>query len=191
MCRVRVVRAAIPDVLLLQPLKNNDARGFVSETYRRSALAAYGVDADFVQDNHSRTVARNTVRGLHFQKPPRAQGKLLRVTRGAVLDVAVDIRHGSPTFGRHVARRVSAEEWNQIYVPPGFAHGFCTLEDDTDVLYKLTDYYSPEHDMGLCWDDPALGIDWPVGANEATLSDADRKHPLLAELPVYFQYGGP
>lgn len=187
---VRVVRAAIPDILLLEPVKHGDARGFFSETYRRSALAEHGVDVDFVQDNHSRSAARGTVRGLHFQKPPRAQGKLVRATRGAVLDVSVDIRRGSPTFGQHVAVRIGEEEWNQVYIPPGFAHGFCTLEPDTEVLYKVTDYYSPEHDAGLRWDDPALGIEWPVGADVATLSDKDTKHPLLADLVLCFEYRG-
>ncbi len=187
---MRVVRADIPDILLLWPVKHGDARGFFSETYRRSVLAEHGADVEFVQDNHSRSASRGTVRGLHFQKPPRAQGKLLRVTRGAVLDVAVDIRRGSPTFGQHVAVRVSEEDWNQIYIPPGFAHGFCTLADDTEVLYKVTDYYSPEHDAGLRWDDPALAIQWPVGAGEATLSDKDTRHPLLSELPLSFEYGG-
>ncbi|HLL88787.1 MAG TPA: dTDP-4-dehydrorhamnose 3,5-epimerase [Tepidisphaeraceae bacterium] len=178
----------IPDVKLVRPDKFGDSRGFFSETYSRKALAAAGfLDVEFVQDNQSLSAEVGCVRGLHFQTPPMAQAKLVRVVRGAILDVAVDLRRSSPTFGRHVAVRVSAAEWNQIFVPEGFAHGFCTLEPDTEVIYKVTTYYSPQHDKGLRWDDPAMGIDWPVTAEVAKLSDKDKKHPTLAELPAYFE----
>ncbi|SRR5690606_2124409 len=177
---------AIPEVLLITPKRFGDDRGFFSETYNRAALAAHGVTLDFVQDNHSLSAAPATIRGLHFQVPPFAQAKLVRVSRGAVLDVAVDIRRGSPTFGRHVSAVLSAENWSQLLVPVGFAHGFCTLEPDTEVLYKVTAPYSAEHDKGLIWNDPALGIDWPLDGREPTLSDKDRRWPALADLPVYF-----
>jgi len=181
----------IPDVLLLSPAKFGDNRGFFSETWnRRTFEQATGIDADFVQDNHSLSAEVGVIRGLHFQSPPHAQGKLLRVSRGAILDVAVDIRAGSPTYGQHVAAELSAENWRQLWVPAGFAHGFCTLEPDTEVQYKVTDYYAPDHDFGLAFDDPALRIDWPVDPAAAVLSDKDRKHPRLADLPAYFEYQG-
>jgi len=178
----------IPDIKLVVPTRHRDGRGFFSETYHMRALADAGITAEFVQDNHSLSVAKGVVRGLHFQTAPHAQDKLVHVTRGAILDVAVDIRRGSPTYGRHVAVVLSAENWQQLWVPVGFAHGFCTLEPNTEVLYKVTDYYAPECDRGLAWDDPALGIDWPVAAEAAILSDKDRRHPRLAELPAYFTY---
>ena len=177
---------AIPDVKVIRPKKFGDHRGFFSETYSKRAFEAAGLHYDFVQDNQSLSAEVGTVRGLHFQTPPFAQDKLLRVLRGAVYDVAVDIRKGSPTYGRHVAVRISAEEWNQILIPAGFAHGFCTLEPDTEVLYKVTNFYSPSHDKGLAWDDPALGIDWPVAPDRARLSDKDRTHPRLADLGDWF-----
>jgi len=183
---MKVERLAIPEVLLLEPKRFGDERGFFSETYSRRALAECGIACDFVQDNHSLSRQAGVVRGLHFQAPPAAQGKLVRVPRGAVLDVAVDIRHGSPTFGRHVLAVLSAENWRQMWVPPGFAHGFCTLEPDTEVLYKVDAYYDPKAERGIAWDDPALGIGWPVTAAEAVLSDKDRRLPALAELPRYF-----
>ena len=178
----------IPAVLLVTPRIFRDERGFFSETYNRKALAESGLDAEFVQDNHSLSRTRGVVRGLHFQVAPRAQGKLVRVTRGAIFDVAVDIRVGSPTYGRHVAAVLSADSWTQIWLPVGFAHGFCTLEPDTEVIYKVTDYYAPECDRGIAWDDPDLAIDWPVDPETAVLSDKDRRHPRLAELPPQFAY---
>ena len=182
-------RCEIPEVLLLTPKRFGDARGFFSETWNARTFAdATGVEADFVQDNHSLSGEAGVIRGLHFQSPPHEQGKLVRVTRGAILDVAVDIRTGSPTFGKHVARTLSAENWQQLWVPPGFAHGFCTLQADTEVQYKVTGLYAPDHDHGLAFDDPALGIDWPVAADKAVLSDKDRRHPALADLPAYFTY---
>ncbi len=176
----------IADVLLIQPSIHRDDRGFFSEVYNRQQLAAAGLDVEFVQDNHSLSRLAGVVRGLHFQTPPRAQGKLVRVVAGSILDVAVDIRHGSPTFGRHVRAVLSAENWRQLWIPPGFAHGFCTLENDTEVIYKVTETYAPECDRGLKWDDPALGIDWPVASSRAILSDKDRTHPPLSEIPEFF-----
>lgn len=183
-----IERLAIPDVLILKPPRFGDSRGFFSETYNRRRLAALdpALDVDFVQDNQSLSAERGTVRGLHFQTPPHAQAKLVRVVRGAILDVAVDLRHGSPTYGRHVSAEISADAWNQIFVPVGFAHGFCTLEPNTEVIYKVTDYYAPECDKGVLWNDAALGIGWPVDGDAAVLSDKDRRHPRLAELPVWF-----
>lgn len=181
-----VVSLDIPDVKIIRPKKFGDHRGFFSETYTKKTFEAAGLHYDFVQDNQSLSAEVGTIRGLHFQLPPFAQDKLVRVVRGAILDVAVDIRKGSPTFGRHVSAVISAVEWNQILVPVGFAHGFCTLEPDTEVIYKVTNYYSPEHDRGLLWNDPELGIDWPVSADKARLSDKDYKHPTLAQLTDLF-----
>lgn len=183
---MKVIETAIPDVRVFIPDKHGDQRGFFSETYRRSALAAAGVDLDFVQDNHTLSAEKGTIRGLHFQIPPHAQHKLVRVVYGAIVDVAVDLRRGSPTFGRHAAVEISAAAWNQILVPVGFAHGFCTLEPDTQVIYKVTDYYAPEHDRGLLWNDPDLGIAWPVTEAQAVLSERDRKLPRLKNLTDLF-----
>ncbi|WP_298380459.1 dTDP-4-dehydrorhamnose 3,5-epimerase [Azospirillum sp.] len=177
-----VVSLDIPDIKIIRPRKFGDHRGFFSETYNKQTFLAAGIDLEFVQDNQSLSADVGTLRGLHFQTPPFAQDKLVRVVRGAILDVAVDIRRGSPTFGRHVKAVISAAEWNQILVPIGFAHGFCTLEPDTEVIYKVTNYYSPAHDRGLAWDDPDLGIDWPLPPGGAVLSDKDRTHPRLADL---------
>lgn len=184
---MEVVSLDIPEVRLLRPVKHGDHRGFFSETYSKQAFAAAGIDVDFVQDNHSLSVEVGTLRGLHFQVPPRAQAKLLRVVSGAVFDVAVDLRRGSPTYGRHVSAVISAEAWNQIFVPEGFAHGFCTLEPDTQVLYKVSDFYAPEAEQGLLWNDPALGIAWPPAAG-AVLSERDRGWPGLRDLSRVFQY---
>ena len=178
----------IPDVKVITPRIFRDARGFFSETFSVQRLAGAGIVDPFVQDNHSLSVEKGVVRGLHFQIAPKAQDKLVRVVRGAILDVAVDIRWGSPTYGRHVLAVLSAENWAQMWVPKGFAHGFCTLEENTEVVYKTTEYYAPEHDRGLRWDDPALGIEWPVLGDAAVLSDKDRKQPLLGELPEFFRY---
>ncbi|MBV8662768.1 MAG: dTDP-4-dehydrorhamnose 3,5-epimerase, partial [Hyphomicrobiales bacterium] len=172
-----VENTAIPDVKIITTKKFGDHRGFFSETYNRRAWAEAGIDLEFVQDNHSRSAEVGTIRGLHFQSAPFAQDKLVRVTRGRILDVAVDLRRSSPTFGQHVAVELSQENWRQLLVPIGFAHAFCTLEPDTEVLYKVTNYYSPAHGHGLAFDDPALGIAWPVEAERAILSDKDRRHP--------------
>jgi dTDP-4-dehydrorhamnose 3,5-epimerase len=183
---MQVLETDIADIKLLKPVRHVDSRGFFSEVFREDALQEHGIDIQFVQDNHSLSVNKGVVRGLHFQIPPSAQAKLLRVTAGSIFDVAVDIRWGSPNFGRHFAGVLSAADWNQILIPEGFAHGYCTLEPDTEVIYKVNAYYSPEHDRGLLWNDPALGIAWPVSANEALVSDKDRTHPVLSELPRYF-----
>lgn len=185
---MKIVSLAIPEVKLIVPVIHRDARGFFSETFSARALADAGITATLVQDNHSLSVERGVIRGLHFQTPPHAQGKLVRVTRGAILDVAVDIRAGSPTFGRYVADILSAENWHQLWIPAGFAHGFCTLEPDTEVVYKVTDYYAPQHDRGIAWDDPALAIKWPVRPENAVLSEKDRNHPQLASAGTYFSY---
>ena len=169
-------------------MRHRDPRGFFSEIFREAVLREHGIKAAFVQENHSLSVARGVMRGLHFQTEPEAQAKLVRVGAGAIFDVAVDIRRGSPTYGEHVAVLLSAEEGNQLFVPEGFAHGFCTLEPDTEVIYKVNRYYSPAHDCGLAWDDPALGIAWPVSGEAALLSEKDRRNPVLAELPAYFRY---
>lgn len=183
---LEIESTAIPDVKILTPKRFDDGRGFFSEVYNRKRYEDAGVKLDFVQDNHSLSEQSGTIRGLHYQTAPFAQDKLVRVVRGRILDVAVDLRRSSPTFGQHVAIELSAENWRQLLVPIGFAHGFCTLEPDTEVLYKVTNYYSAAHDRGLAFDDPALGISWPVPADGAVLSDKDRKHPRLADLPTYF-----
>lgn len=177
---------AIPEVKIIRPRKHGDARGFFSETYAKKAFAEAGIDLDFVQDNHAFSATKGTVRGLHFQSAPFAQDKLVRVVRGSILDVAVDLRRASPTYGKHVSAVISADEWNQILVPVGFAHGLLTLEPDTEVLYKVTNYYAPQHDLGLLWNDPALGIAWPVSEADAVLSAKDKAQPRLADLPAYF-----
>lgn len=183
---MEVSRFAIAGLLLIIPQRFADARGFFSETYNQAQLARIGIDCNFVQDNHSLSKSKGTVRGLHFQVPPHAQGKLVRVCRGSILDVVVDIRHGSPTYGQTISTVLSADNWRQLWVPEGFAHGFCTVEPNTEVIYKVTDFYAPDCDKGLVWDDPALRIDWPVLPEEAILSDKDKQHPRFAELPEYF-----
>lgn len=177
---------AIPDVKLIRPRRFGDARGWLMETYSASAFAKAGITDVFVQDNQSFSAPRGTVRGLHFQAPPQAQAKLVRVLGGRILDVAVDLRRGSPSFGRHVAVELDAESGTQMLVPVGFAHGFCTLGPDTMVAYKVSAPYAPALEGGVLWDDPALGIDWPVHPGEATLSDRDRRLPPLADLPEVF-----
>lgn len=183
---IEVEALAIPDVKIVRPKKFGDARGFFSETYSARAFAEAGIPDLFVQDNHSYSAPAGTVRGLHFQRAPHAQAKLVRVVRGRILDVAVDLRRSSPSYGRWVAAEISAEAWNQIYVPAGFAHGFCTLQPDTEIAYKVTDYYAPAEDGGVFWQDEDLRIDWPVGPDEATLSEKDRALPRLRDLPPLF-----
>lgn len=173
----------------LTPKKHSDHRGFFSEVYNRRALAEIGIDDEFVQDNHSLSLDYGTIRGLHFQIPPHAISKLVRVTRGKLLDVIVDIRHGSPTFGQHVAVELSADNWRQLYAPIGVAHGFCTLEPNTEVAYKVSGPWYPESDKGIRFDDTALGIEWPVSGDDAVLSEKDRDQPLLADTPEYFTFG--
>jgi dTDP-4-dehydrorhamnose 3,5-epimerase len=183
---IEIQATAIDGVKLLTPTKIDDRRGFLSEVYKRSALDAAGLRLDFVQENHLMSVQAGTIRGLHFQIPPFAQDKLVRVTRGRILDVAVDLRRSSPTFGRHVAVELSTDNWDQLFIPQGFAHGLCTLEANTEVVYKASAYYSRECDRGLLWNDPDLAISWPVDTTTAHLSDADRSQPRLCELPVFF-----
>ena len=185
---MQIERLAIFDVVLLTPKKHGDDRGFFSEVFREDAAAAFAPGLKFVQDNHAYSAQRGVLRGLHYQTPPHAQGKLVRCTRGAILDVAVDIRKGSPTWGKHVSAEISAANWRQIWVPPGFAHGYVTLEPDTEVLYKVTDYYAPECDRGVAWDDPAIGIEWGLNPAELILSAKDRLHPRLAEAPSAFEW---
>lgn len=183
---LEVIATDIPDVKLITPKRFGDARGFFSETYSRKAFAQAGIDLTFIQDNHSWSAERGVLRGLHYQIAPFAQDKLVRVVRGSILDVAVDIRRGSPTFGRHVSAVISAEKWNQILVPIGFAHGFCVLEPNTEVLYKVTADYAPQHERGIQWDDPELGIDWPIRADEAILSPKDLKNPRYRDVIDWF-----
>lgn len=177
---MQVIPTEIPDVKVLVPRRFKDARGFFSETYNKQALRDLGIHAEFVQDNHSLSVEKGVVRGLHYQIAPMAQDKLVRVTSGAILDIAVDIRRSSPTFGKHVAAKISAEDWNQIFVPIGFAHGFITLEPNTQVIYKVSAPYSPAHERGIRWNDPELGIDWGIDEQDAVLSERDRKHPSFS-----------
>ena len=183
---MKITPLSLPGLLLIEPARHGDERGFFSKTYRRDSLAEAGFDREFVQDNHSRSPRRGTVRGLHFQIPPHAQEKLVRVTRGAVWDVAVDLRRGSPTFGRCAGLELSAENWRQLLVPAGFAHGFMTLTDDCEVLYKVSAYYAPEFERGVRWDDPALAAAWPSRPGEVVVSERDRNWPLLGQAPEYF-----
>ncbi len=188
---MRIESLDIPAVKLIVPVRHGDHRGFFSEVYNRKGLALAGIDIEFVQDNHSLSAERGTVRGLHVQVPPFAQDKLVRVTRGSVYDVAVDLRRGSPTFGRHATVVLTAREGNQVLVPAGFAHGLMTLEVDTEVLYKVSDYYAPSHDRGILWNDPALGIPWPFEEADAVLSDKDRVQPRLAVFESPFEFRSP
>lgn len=178
----------ISEVLLFTPRRVADPRGFVSETFRSRWLTDAGITPDFVQENDSFSRQAGTVRGLHAQHAPSVQGKLVRVVKGAIFDVAVDARHGSPTFGRHAATELSAENGRQLWVPPGFLHGFCTLTPETLVIYKMTTEYDPEAECGAFWNDPELAIPWPVPPQHAVLSDKDRARPCLAECPVWFTF---
>jgi dTDP-4-dehydrorhamnose 3,5-epimerase len=178
---MKVIETEIPAVKILEPAKHGDHRGFFSEVFNARLLKEAGLCFDFVQDNHSLSAEKGVVRGLHYQLPPMAQDKLVRVLRGGILDVAVDIRRGSPTFGRHIAAIITADNWKQILVPAGFAHGFVTLEPNTEVLYKVTNFYSPAHDRGIRWNDPALGINWGIDQTTAVLSAKDKVQPLLSD----------
>ena len=180
-----IARLAIPDVLVITPRRLGDERGFFSETYSRKALAEYGFERDFVQDNHAMSQRRGVLRGLHFQRLPFAQDKLLRVTRGAIFDVAVDIRAGSPTFGRWVGAELSADNWRQLLIPRGFAHGYVTLTEDAEVQYKVTDYYAPQAEDGLSWNDPAVGIEWPIPLAEIITNARDAAWPPLAQIEPF------
>ncbi|MDE2582886.1 MAG: dTDP-4-dehydrorhamnose 3,5-epimerase [Rhodospirillales bacterium] len=177
---------AIPEVKLLTPPRHRDPRGFFSETWSAKREAAAGIEGPFVQDNHSYSAPRGTIRGLHLQVAPSVQGKLVRCVRGAIWDVAVDVRHGSPTFGRHVAAVLSPENWAQLWVPGGFLHGFCTLEPDTEVIYKVTADYDRAAERGVIWNDPDLALPWPVAAEAAVLSDKDKLLPRLRDCAAWF-----
>ncbi|MGE3302310.1 MAG: dTDP-4-dehydrorhamnose 3,5-epimerase [Hyphomonadaceae bacterium] len=181
---MKITRLAIPDVLLIEPARHGDHRGFFSETFKASVFAEAVPGVVFVQDNHSLSAAAGVLRGLHFQAPPRAQGKLVRVTAGAIFDVALDIRRGSPTYGAHVSAVLSAENWAQLWVPPGFAHAFQTTAPDTQVLYKTTDEYDPPSEGGVAYDDPDLRIAWPIAP--AVLSERDKGWPRLAAFATPF-----
>ncbi len=174
---------ALPEVLLITPRRHGDARGWFSETWSRKSLATAGLDIDFVQDNQAFNARSGTVRGLHFQTAPHPQAKLVRVLAGAILDVAVDVRAGSPTRGRWVSARLTAEGGEQLFVPRGFAHGYCTLCDDVMLAYKVDGDYAPQTEGGVIWNDPDLAIDWPVPPDRAVLSDKDLLLPRLADLP--------
>jgi dTDP-4-dehydrorhamnose 3,5-epimerase len=185
---MKIRRLGIPDLMEIVPMRHSDDRGFFSEVWNSAALAAEGIDVGFVQANHSYSAEAGVLRGLHYQEPPFAQAKLVRVTRGAIFDVAVDLRHGSPTFGEWVGLTISAADWNQIYLPQGFAHGFVTLEPDCEVLYQVSAPYSRDHDRSIRFDDPAIGVEWPLGGRAPILSDKDRTAPLLADVRAAFRY---
>lgn len=180
---MNIIETAIPDVLIIEPRVFGDARGFFMETWNAGGFAAAGLDLSFVQDNHSRS-QKGVLRGLHFQNPG-PQGKLVRVARGAVFDVAVDLRQYSPTFGKWVGTELSAENKRMFWVPEGFAHGFLTLEDDTDFLYKCTAPYAPQSEFTLAWNDPAVGIEWPVAELVPIISEKDARGLALADVPVF------
>lgn len=182
---ISVTPLAINEVLEIAPRKFGDARGFFSETWNKASFAKAGINLDFIQDNHSYSTQRGVLRGLHYQLPPKAQDKLVRVVRGSIFDVAVDIRRGSPTFLKWVGLEVSAARWNQILVPKGFAHGFVTLEDDTEVCYKVTGEYAPDLDRNIRFDDPEIGIEWPVAAGDVLLSAKDQAAPLLRDAQLF------
>ena len=175
---------------IIVPKRYVDDRGWFSETFHEQRLHAVGITCRFVQDNQSSSKRAGTLRGLHFQRPPAAQAKLVTVVKGRITDVAVDIRRGSPTFGKHVSMEISAESGRQMYIPVGFAHGFVALEDDTVVMYKVSDYYAPAHDSGICWNDPDIAIPWPFKDADIITSDKDRRLPLLKECASPFSYDG-
>lgn len=183
------VRTAIPDIVICEPTVHGDERGYFIETFRADKLEEFlGYKINFCQDNESKS-SRGVLRGLHYQLSPAAQTKLVRVIQGKVLDVAVDIRKGSPTFGKHVAVELTNENKKQMLVPRGFAHGFIVLEDDTIFAYKVDNYYSPENDRGIAFDDEALGINWQVAHNELNLSAKDKVQPKLEDTNDIFEYG--
>jgi len=182
---VEIIKTKLDGVLLVKMPKFTDERGFFSETYNARSYAQVGIDADFVQDNHSFSRQRGVLRGLHYQLAPEAQGKLVRVTRGRVFDVAVDIRRQSPTFRQWVGVELSAENWLSFYVPPGFAHGFLTLEENCEFLYKVTAFYTPSHDRAIRFNDPDIAIDWPIAAGDIKLSQKDAQAPFLREAEIF------
>ena len=189
MTKVDIVSAkGLSTVRIITPRRFTDSRGFFSEVWRQDAMGDCGINVAFVQENHALSRAVGTIRGMHFQTGNSAQAKLIRCPRGSILDVAVDIRRGSPTFGRHVAIILSADNWKQAYIPAGFAHGYCTLEPETEVMYKATAYYDPPSERGLAWDDPNVAVAWPVEVEKAVLAAKDRTYPRLADLPDFFPF---
>jgi dTDP-4-dehydrorhamnose 3,5-epimerase len=183
---MKIERLAIPDVLLLTPSRFGDSRGFFAETYNAARVAEAGIGGAFVQDNQSFSAARGTLRGLHCQVAPHPQGKLVRVLRGAIWDVAVDARPNSPTFGQHAAATLTRENFCQLWIPPGFLHGFCTLEPDTEVFYKVTGAYDRASERGVIWNDATLALPWPIAPGEEVLSDKDRVLPGWNEAAAWF-----
>lgn len=186
---MRIVSQSPDGFILVEAVRREDSRGSFSETYRQDRFKALGIGAAFVQDNYSVSREPGTIRGLHYQLDPKAQAKLVRVTAGAIYDVIVDIRQGSPAYGRWYGFILTAASGRQLLVPRGFAHGFCTLVPNTEVLYKVDEYYSPEHDRGILWNDSDLSIDWPV--TDPVLSDKDRMHPPLKQADNNFRWEGP
>lgn len=185
---MKVIETKLPGIKLIDPAVHGDHRGFFMESYNLSRFIENGIPNVFIQDNHSLSAEAGVLRGLHYQLSPKAQTKLLRVVSGAIYDVVLDIRKGSPTFGQWEGFILSASNKRQLFVPQGFAHGFCTLVPNTEVLYKVDEFYSPEHDRGIAWNDPILGIDWPLV--NPTLSEKDSKHPVLADVEINFIYEG-
>jgi dTDP-4-dehydrorhamnose 3,5-epimerase len=183
---IEISSLAIGEVKLIRLPRFEDSRGYMFESWNRRTFAASGIDMDFVQDNCSFSRKRGTIRGLHYQAAPWAQAKLVRAVKGSVFDVAVDLRRSSPTFGRFASATLTASGGEQVFVPAGFAHGFCTLEPDTEVAYKISDFYAPEHEAGIAWDDAEIGIDWPLGGMEPVLSDKDMRLPRLADARLDF-----
>ncbi len=187
---MQIDQTSLPGVLVITPRRHGDHRGFFSESYNHRRMVEAGIEIGFVQDNHSLSAAPGTVRGLHFQTPPHAQAKLVRCGRGRLFDVAVDLRRGSPGYGRWTGVELSFENGRQLLVPAGFAHGFVTLEPDTEILYKCSDYYAPDCDAGIAWDDPEIGVHWPL-TGAPLLSDKDAAAPRLAQIDSPFRYDGP
>ena len=187
---MQIDKTALPGVLILTPRRHGDSRGFFCESWNKARMAEHGLEYDFVQDNHSLSATQGTVRGLHFQSPPHAQDKLVRCGRGRLFDVAVDIRKGSPTYGQWVGEELSFENGKQLLVPAGFLHGFVTREPDTEIVYKCSDYYAPDCDGAVRFDDPDIGIDWALDGVEPLLSDKDATAPLLADFDSPFTWQG-
>ena len=188
---MEIQETSLPGVLLMVPRRFGDARGFFCETWNRRTMEKAGITLDFVQDNHSFSARKGTVRGLHFQAPPHAQDKLVRCGRGRLFDVAVDVRRGSPTYGRWTGTELSFDNGRQLLIPAGFLHGFATLEDDTEIVYKCSDFYAPECDGAVRFDDPEIGIDWGIDLGDAVLSDKDAAAPLLRDFDSPFTYEPP
>jgi dTDP-4-dehydrorhamnose 3,5-epimerase len=186
---MQIEKTKLDGVLVLTPARHGDARGFFSESWNARRMGEAGLHYDFVQDNHSVSATPGTVRGLHYQSPPHAQAKLVRCGRGALFDVAVDFRAGSDTFGQWVGVELTQDNGRQLMIPAGFLHGFVTRVPDTEIIYKCTDYYAPDCDGAVRWDDPDIGIDWGLGTDQAVLSSKDATAPMLADTPSPFSHG--